>query len=41
MKDAVEYNIVNGGPKTKDMGGNAGSDEAARAIITAMDKIKV
>jgi len=40
IKKAVEYNLVNGGARTKDMGGTAGTDVAAEAIIDCLSKVK-
>jgi len=39
IRDAVEYNLAHGGPRTRDLGGNAGTDEAAKGILEAMDKV--
>jgi len=41
IRDAVEYNFVNGGPRTRDLGGIANTDEAAKAILAAMEKVKI
>ena len=34
---ALEYNFVNNGPRTRDMGGSANTEEAAEAVFKAME----
>lgn len=41
IQKAVEYNLSTGGPKTKDLGGNAGTFEAAEAVFKAMQIVKI
>lgn len=41
IRQAVEYNFANGGPRTRDLGGSANTDEAAKAVLDAMDKVKI
>jgi 3-isopropylmalate dehydrogenase/tartrate dehydrogenase/decarboxylase/D-malate dehydrogenase len=38
---AMEHNIKTGGPRTRDMGGAAGTREAAKAVLDAMEKVKL
>jgi 3-isopropylmalate dehydrogenase/tartrate dehydrogenase/decarboxylase/D-malate dehydrogenase len=38
---AMEHNLSTGGPRTKDMGGTAGTQEAAEAIFKAMETVKI
>jgi 3-isopropylmalate dehydrogenase/tartrate dehydrogenase/decarboxylase/D-malate dehydrogenase len=37
---AMEHNLSTGGPRTRDMGGSAGTREAAEAVLKAMDTVK-
>lgn len=41
IQKAVEYNFTAGGPKTKDLGGNANTLEAAEAVFKAMQFVKI
>ena len=38
---ALEYNFMNDGPRTRDMGGSANTMEAAQAVFDAMDKVSL
>ncbi len=38
---AMEHNLSTSGPRTKDMGGTAGTQEAAEAIFKAMETVKI
>jgi tartrate dehydrogenase/decarboxylase / D-malate dehydrogenase len=41
IQKAIEYNFSIGGPKTKDMGGNASTLEAAESVLKAMEIVKI
>lgn len=41
IQRALEENLVKGGPRTKDMGGSAGTLEAAEAVFKAMESVKI
>ena len=37
---AMEHHLVTGGPRTRDMGGSASTQEAAKAVLRAMDEVR-
>jgi 3-isopropylmalate dehydrogenase/tartrate dehydrogenase/decarboxylase/D-malate dehydrogenase len=41
IQRAVEENLVMGGPRTRDMGGSAGTTEAAQAVFKVMETVKI
>jgi len=41
IEKAVEHNLTTGGPRTRDLGGNASTWEAAEAVFKAMEIVKI